>query len=192
MKPYPVCRWAHAAIDAVRELAQAHDFAPDDISEIRIRSFDYAVQLFPTMPDTTAKAQYSLPFAVATMLVHGRIGLEHISGAGMSDPKVADLVGRTVMQASAQHQARFPTGRWADVDITLRDGRVLVSGDTHARGGPERPFGRAEVVEKFLGFAIPVLGEARAQALCAAVLNLPKPVSRFVDVARHLYDPPET
>lgn len=189
VKPYPVCRWAHAAIDAARELALAHAFKPDQIAEIRIRSFDYAVQLFPTMPDTTSKAQYSLPFAVATMLVHGQIGLANISDAGLSDPKVAALVSRTVMETSERHQARFPAGRWADVEITLADGRVLVSGDTHARGGPERPFGRDEVVAKYMSFAVPVLGEARARSLCGAVLALTEPESRFDAVARHLYDP---
>jgi len=189
VKPYPVCRWAHASIDAARELAQAHGFVADDIARICIRSFDYAVQLFATMPDTTSKAQYSLPFSVATQLVHGHIGLEHISGAGLSDPAVAALVARTTMQAAPQHQARFPAGRWADVEITLTDGRVLSSGDTHARGGPERPFNQAKVVKKFLRFAEPVLGEARAKGLCTAVLGLNNPGSRFSDVAAHLYDP---
>ncbi|MCU9850333.1 MmgE/PrpD family protein [Defluviimonas sp. WL0024] len=189
VKPYPVCRWAHAAIDAARELALGHAFAADHIEKIRIRSFDYAVQLFPTMPDTTSKAQYSLPFAVATMLVQGHIGLDHISGEGLADPKVAALVGRTVMEASERHQARFPAGRWADVEITLADGRVLASGDTHARGGPERPFGRDEVVAKYKSFAVPALGEARAQGLCDAVLALTEAGSRFDAVARHLYDP---
>lgn len=189
VKPYPVCRWAHAAIDAARELAMMHNIAANDIVEIRIRSFDYAVQLFPAMPDTTSKAQYSLAFAVATMLVHGHIGLEHISGAGLADPQVAALVGRTVLETSARHQSRFPIGRWADVEIALADGSVLVSGDTHARGGPERPFDRDQVVEKYLHFAAPALGEARARGICDAVLALTEPGSRFDAVARNLYEP---
>ncbi|MEZ5778610.1 MAG: MmgE/PrpD family protein [Paracoccaceae bacterium] len=189
VKPYPICRWAHASIDAARELAEEHKFRPDDIAEIRIRSFDYAVQLFPKMPDTTSKAQYSLPFSVATVLVHGQIGLEHISGAGLSDPRVAALVERTVMETSERHQARFPAGRWADVEITLKDGAVLASGDTHARGGPERPFGRKDVVDKYMQFAVPALGAARAEALCDAVLGLTSADSRFSETASHLYDP---
>lgn len=189
VKPYPICRWAHAAIDAVRELALAHDFKADLIVQIRIRSFDNAIQLFPSMPDTSSKAQYSLPFAVATMLVHGHVGVAHISGRGLADPKVAALVSRTVMEASPHHQARFPAGRWADVEITLADGRVLASGDTHARGGPERPLGRDEVIAKYHSFAAPVLGDVRAKGLCDAVLALTEPESRFDAVARHLYDP---
>ena len=187
VKPYPICRWAHASIDAARELMIAHGPKPDDIAEIRIRSFNYAVKLYPDMPDTTSKAQYALPFPVATMIVHGRIGLEHISGAGLADPAVAALVKRTRMTAEPRHQARFPVGRWADVEFVLRDGRVLASGDTHARGGPERPFATSDVVAKFHEFADPVLGPARAAALRDATLALTEPGSRFADLARHLY-----
>jgi 2-methylcitrate dehydratase PrpD len=187
VKPYPICRWAHASIDAARELMIAHRPNPDDIAEIRIRSFDYAVKLYPTMPETTSQAQYALPFPVATMIVHGRIGLEHISGAGLADPAVAALVARTRMTAEPRHQARFPIGRWADVAFVMRDGRVLASGDTHARGGPERPFDTADVVAKFHEFADPVLGQARAAALRDATLALAEPQSRFADLARHLY-----
>jgi len=189
VKPYPICRWAHAAIDAARELMRAHSLRSEMIARVHIRSFAYAVALFPSMPDTTSKAQYSLPFAVATMLVHGHIGLEHISGAGLRDQVVARIVGLTTTEVSDRHQARYPGGRWADIEITLADGRVLASGDTHARGGPERPFETRDVVEKYALFAEPVLGAPRAGALRDAVLGLASPGGRFAEVARHLYDP---
>ncbi|MFN0115451.1 MAG: MmgE/PrpD family protein [Paracoccaceae bacterium] len=187
VKPYPTCRWAHAAVDAARELQLAHRFAAADIREIRIRSFAYAADLFAGMPDTTSKAQYALPFPVAVMLVHGRIGLEHISGPGLSDPAVAALVGRTRVATDPRHEARYPAGRWADIDIELTDGRVQTSGDTHARGGPERPFGAAEVTAKFREFAAPVVGKDRAARIETAALSLTDPASRFADLARHLY-----
>lgn len=47
VKPYPICRWAHAPIDAVRELALAHGVQHDAVTRIEIRSFHNAVQLFP-------------------------------------------------------------------------------------------------------------------------------------------------
>lgn len=187
VKPYPTCRWAHAAVDAAREVMLAHGLRHDMIARVHIRSFDYAAALFQGMPDTTSKAQYALPFPVAVMLVHGRIGLEHISGAGLSDPVVAAMVARTTVEAAPKHQARYPAGRWADVDLVLTDGRVLSSGDTHARGGPERPFGAPEIVAKFHEFADPVLGADRAAALRDAVLALPRAGSRFARVAQHLY-----
>jgi len=190
VKPYPVCRWAHAAIDGARELCLAHAITHDRIAQIRIGSFNNAVQLFPSMPDTTSKAQYSLPFAVANMIVHGRIGLEHISGASLADPLIASVVAKTVMIENARHEARFPAGRWADVEFTLTDGRVLSSGDVHARGGPERPFSDADIVAKYMEFAVPVIGQTRAHAIREAVLGLQKTDSRFSTVSALLYDAP--
>jgi 2-methylcitrate dehydratase PrpD len=189
VKPYPVCRWAHAAIDAAAEICARHEVDPDAIAAIRISSFDYAVALFQDMPATTSQAQYSLPFAVACQIVHGRIGLEHISGAGLSDPGVARLVSRTTCVSDPRHQARYPEGRWGDVALTMSDGRVLRSGDVHASGGPERPFDRERIVAKYMSFAVPALGEARATGLRDAVLSLTDPGTRFADAARFLFDP---
>lgn len=188
VKPYPICRWAHAAVDAAREICLAHGIIADDVAEVRIRSFDYAVELFPGVPETTSQAQYSLPFAVATMIVHRRIGVEHVSGEGLADADVARLIGCTRMVAEPRHQARYPAGRWADVEIQLRNGKVAASGDVHARGGPERPFSENDIVDKFMEFAVPPLGLNRAAALRDAVLSLSSD-GPFSDVARHLYDP---
>ncbi|MFO1060443.1 MAG: MmgE/PrpD family protein [Dongiaceae bacterium] len=187
VKPYPICRWAHAAIDAARELRLAHGIAAGQVEAVQVNSFDYAASLFQGLPETTSKAQYSLPFPVATMLVHGRIGLEHISGAGLADPAVAAMVRRITVAAVPRYQARYPAGRWADVEIRLKDGRVLASGETHARGGPERPYAAQDIVDKFMEFAVPPLGQARAAAIRDAALALPEPGSRFAGLARHLY-----
>lgn len=188
IKPYPICRWAHAAIDAARELCLEQRLRPERIATIRVRSFDYAAELFPAMPDTTSQAQYSLPFAVATMIAHGRVGLEEISGTALSDPIVAGLVARIEVTAEPKHQARYPAERWADIDIVLTDGQVLSSGDTHARGGPERPFSAEDIASKFMEFAEPSLGKARACTIRDAVFRLSEPKSRFADLARHLYE----
>lgn len=190
VKPYPTCRWGHAAIDAVRELRLAHGFRAEDVAEVRIKSFTYAVELFRGMPDTTSKAQYSLAFAVAVMLVHGQIGLAHISGEGLKDPAVASMVERTVLIDDPRHQARYPAGRWSDVDIVLTDGRVLSSGDVHARGGPERPFTAKDIMAKFNQFAVPVVGQSRASNIRDAALTLTEPGSSFARLAALLYDPP--
>jgi 2-methylcitrate dehydratase PrpD len=190
IKPYPICRWAHAAIDGTRALCLEHRLAPQQIARVRVNSFHHAAALFAGMPDTTSKAQYSLPFAVASMIFHGRIGLEHISGAGLHDAAVAAMLTRIEVAESARHSARFPQGRWADVQIETVDGRVLDSGDVHARGGPEAPFTPDDIVAKYMEFAAPVLGEARAAAVRDRILGLTALESRFADLAALLYAPP--
>jgi 2-methylcitrate dehydratase PrpD len=192
VKPYPICRWAHAAIDGTRALILAHGLSADDIAKVQVNSFSEAAALYRGMPDTTSKAQYSLRFSVAAYAVHGRIGLEHISGAGLRDPAVAAMLERIDVAEAERHSVRFPLNRWADVAITTRDGRVLESGDVHARGGPEAPMSRGEVEAKYVEFAAPVLGMGRALAIRDAVLSLTGPKSRFSDLSALLYDPPAT
>ena len=189
IKPYPICRWAHAPTDAARELMTTHGITHDKINRVVIRSFANAVALYPGLPDTTSKAQYSLPFAVAAMLVHGQIGLDQISGPGLSDPQVARLVAATECEISAEHEALFPAYRTADVDLVLDDGRVLSSGVTHARGGPERPFGAAEITQKFMDFATPVAGPQRAADIRDACLSLTHPGARFATLGQLLVEP---
>ncbi|TIU85749.1 MAG: MmgE/PrpD family protein, partial [Mesorhizobium sp.] len=190
IKPYPVCRWAHAAIDATRALCLQHGLRPEDIRKVHVNSFHYAATLFAGMPDTTSKAQYSLPFAVATMIHYGRIGVEHISGSGLRDAAVADLLKRVEVNEAAKHSDRFPAGRWADVQIETVDGRQLESGDVHARGGPEAPFSEDDIVAKYIEFASPVLGSTRAAAIRDGILGLTDADHRFSEVTALVYDPP--
>ncbi|MCG7521099.1 MmgE/PrpD family protein [Ruegeria sp. Ofav3-42] len=189
VKPYPICRWAHAAIDGVRAVILEHDLTHDQIQSIQINSFHEAACLFDGMPDTTSQAQYSLPFAVAVQAIYGRIGVEHISGAGLSDPVVADLVPRIRVSEVDRHNVRFPNGRWADASLKLTDGRVLESGDIHARGGPEAPISRDEVIAKYTEFAAPVVGLNRANAIRTAVLDWTDPASRLSDLMPLVIDP---
>ncbi|KIC38656.1 2-methylcitrate dehydratase [Ruegeria sp. ANG-R] len=189
IKPYPICRWAHAAIDGVRLLMHQHSLSHQQIKSIRINSFHEAACLFSDRPQTTSQAQYSLPFAAAAQAVHGRIGVEHISGAGLADPEVAKVMSRIEVAESPRHSARFPQGRWADVVIETTDGAAYESGDLNARGGPESPLSQPEIIDKFTGFAAPVLGAARADNIRAAILELPQSGSVFSRLSGLLYDP---
>jgi 2-methylcitrate dehydratase PrpD len=192
VKPYPICRWAHAPIDGVRELMLANSLTHDDIAGIRINTFHEGACLFQGVPDSTAVAQYSLSFAVAAQTVHGRIGLEHVSGAGLRDAQVLAMIDRISVAESDAHNASFPNTRDADVQITLHDGRVLDSGLVHARGGSERPMAEADIITKFEEFAGPVLGVARTAAIRDAVLGLADGSSCLADLRAHLYDPVES
>ena len=188
VKPYPVCRWAHAAIDAVQILIQANKIKHDDIKSIHVNTFHESACLFQGMPDSTSKAQYSLSFAIATMAAYGRIGVEHISGKGLHDPLVARIIERISVAQADKHNDRFPAGRWADVQITLSDGRLLDSGDVHARGGPEAPMSETELIAKFMEFSAPSLGTSRAANIREAVLGLSSNSSRFSTLGALLYD----
>lgn len=191
VKPYPICRWAHAAIDGVRQVMRQHELTHPMIERIEINSFHQAACLFPGLPETTSQAQYSLPFSVAVQAVHGRIGVEHISGARLSDPLVAGIVDRIRVSEHDRHNARFPQGRWADVRVITKDGQTFESGDMNARGGPDVPMSRQEIIDKFHEFAAPFIGETRANKIETAVLGLVDGGAQYAQLAELIFDPPE-
>jgi len=190
IKPYPICRWAHAALDALSGLMRAHGFHADDVANIKVNTFAESAALFPGMPATTSQAQYSLPFALATMLVHGRIGPDEITGAGLSDPQVAALLPRISVHEAVRHSERFPKGRWSDVTVELKDGRRLASGDVNARGGSEAPMDMHEVEAKFhiMASALP---DPRRRAIWEMREQLMQPEAKFEELARLVRAPME-
>ena len=189
VKPYPICRWAHGAIDATRKVMQDHDLQPEQIETIEVRTFREGVALFQGIPDTTSRAQYSLPFAVAAYVLNGKIGVEQISGEGLSDSRVHEMISRIRVCESNDHNARFPAQRTADVTVTLTDGTKLESGLVDARGGSDTPFSRAEIVEKYDSFAEQFAGQNRSRDIKDVLMGLTDPNSRLSDLNNLIFEP---
>jgi len=187
VKPYPICRWAHAACDALHAVMRAHDLAADDIETLEVRTFAESAHLFAGAPETTSQAQYSLAFALAVMLVHGRITPADISGDGLRDARVLGLLPRVRVREDPRHSARFPDGRWSDITVTLRDGRQVSSGDVQARGGPEEPMSDDELHEKFEAMTARALPRARRDAIWALREDLCAPGTPFSALADLVY-----
>ena len=183
IKPYPVCRWAHGTLAAMDKLRTDEGLSADQVDRVDIGTFAEASRLFAGVPETTSQAQYSLNFAVATVLNYGRIGPEHLTGEGLTDPAVVELIPRIAVTEEPRHSARFPAGRWSDVTVTLRDGRVLKSGDMDAHGGPESPMPDTEVREKLHHMAGHALPPDRIDAIWAMRDRLLDPGCRFAELA---------
>lgn len=183
IKPYPICRWAHAAIDALRKLMQQEGVSADNVSSIEVRAFAESARLFAGEPETTSQAQYSLNFALATMLRYGHIGPEHLTDAGLRDSQILSLIPRITAVEVQRHSDRFPDGRWSDIEVTLTDGRILASGDVHARGGPEAWMSDEEVEAKFHTMCATALPEDRTNAIWAMRNALLDPATKFAELA---------
>lgn len=172
VKPMPVCRWAQPAAQAVLSLRAAHPgLDPAALRAVEVRSFREAVSLGCRAPADTDAAQYSLPFAVAATLVHGRLTAAEIDGDALRDPAVLALSRAMRLVESPAFNARFPAERWAEVAVTLADGTVLESGPATTQGDPERPLDDAALLAKFRAGSAGAWDAATAAAIEAAVMG---------------------
>jgi len=104
---------------------------------------------------------------------------------------VADSVTGSAVEETAAHNEKVPRHRMADVTRSTVDGRGLGSGAVHARGGPEEPMSRDDVIAKYMEFAAPVLGQGRAVAIRDAILGLMDPDRMFSDLGALIFDAPK-
>ncbi len=162
-KAYPVCRWAHPAIDAVQDLMQANDLTSDMIDRARILTFHYATKLAGHEPKTLDEMTYALAFPFAIMAVRGKIGVAELQPEILNDPEILRISRATVLQETEHYNKISIKKRWADVTLYLKDGRELQSKAYSPRGDPDNPLSDAEISKKFHMFADDVLGASRAQ-----------------------------
>jgi 2-methylcitrate dehydratase PrpD len=172
-KPYPICRWAQPAVEAALTLRRTHGVTGADIEAIEIETFHEAVRLDQHRPATTEEAQYSLPFPVAAALVRGRLAPKDISGPSLADGEILAMSDRISLREANDLNARFPAERFARVTLWLKDGRVVKSATTPARGDVERPLSDDEILAKFRQVASETLG-SRADEIVTAIEMLPE------------------
>ncbi|GAB4184906.1 MAG: MmgE/PrpD family protein [Thalassobaculales bacterium] len=188
-KPYPVCRWAQPAVEAVAALVRDHGLSAAAVARLEIRSFREAVALATRRPASADEAQYSLPFPVAAYLVRGRLGGAELDGAALADPGVLALSEAMVLTEWPAFSRLFPAERWAQAVVDLKDGRRLESAPAVARGSAENPLDDGELAAKFAGLAGPVLGRRRMAAIAAEVDALDRPARDLAPLLDLLLSP---
>lgn len=171
-KPYPVCRWAQAPIEAVLEIKRTHNLTSDMVDHIEIRTFHESVRLATNDPKTTEEAQYSTSYPCAVALVSGNVGIDEVMPAAFENPEVARISKGLVMVEDAYCNQTFPAQRHASAVLHLKDGRALKSGITSPRWTAEAPPTEAELRRKFHGLAAPLIGGEHAQAIEQAISAL--------------------
>lgn len=118
-------------------------------------------------------AKFSLPFSIATTIVHGAATVPAFREVARTDETIRSLARRVFVREDAEATAKLPALRPARVTVTLKNGRVLEAQALTNRGDTEDPYTPAEVRQKFFDLAVPVWGQPRAEAIIAAIDALP-------------------
>ena len=121
LKPYPVCRWAQAPVEAALFLRAAHGIDGAEVEAVRVESFHEATRLATRDCRTTEEAQYSTAFPVAVALARGAVGPRDVT-EGLDDPLVRRIAARLDFTEDAAANAAFPGTRLARVTVRTARG----------------------------------------------------------------------
>ncbi|HEX9673360.1 MAG TPA: MmgE/PrpD family protein [Burkholderiales bacterium] len=166
-------RWSvgspiQAPLDSLLELIRAHGIKAGDVEKLTVRVAKQGANTTDnrTMPDIC------MQHMCAVMLLDGIVTFASSHDeARMKDPKVLALRSRIVLFGDEALTRALPA-RQGIVELGLGDGRELRHHTKAVRGTAQNPMPRAEVDEKAYHLLAPVLGKARARALCDAVWTL--------------------
>ena len=167
-KTYPCGVVAHPAMDAaITASAQIAD--PAEITGGTVRCNPLVPELMgEPQPEDGLRSRFSARHGVAVGLLYGRAGLAEFSDEVATSPQVARLRGLIALEPDPG-VARDA----AVLRISLRSGGPVEVRVEHARGSVARPLTDGELLEKVRALVAPVLGEAAADRIRAAVDRLP-------------------
>ena len=162
IKPYPCGVLGHPTMDAMRKLVVANDVKPEQIKAIRVRAGSNILNpLRYPIAHNELEAKFCPAFMVAAIAlrrkaghprVHRRVRAQRAGaaddGQGRADPRSRDRGAR--LREDPQH-GRSGSGRRP---------ALVEHADERYRGGPDRPFTRDELHEKFAECAALVLPPA--------------------------------
>ncbi len=175
-KPYPACHYVHASVDATRQLLDEAPIAVDEIEEIVALTTEAGVSLVleplasKHAPRSEYEAKFSLPYSVASMLVHGQVDVSTYTDEALGDRAVGELASKVSYEV--KDYETFPAAFPGGVRITMSDGAVREAELPYQRGGPDNPMEDGEVRDKFRTNASLALDPATVESLEEAVLGL--------------------
>lgn len=193
IKVFACCRYMHSPIEAALRAAGSGSWAPQEVETIQVGlvSPGWGLVAEPLdakyAPQTRVDAQFSLPFGVATALVHGRAMATEFREAQLADPTILALARKVTVHHDEALDREYPAHWPSWCRIVLGDGRTLRGQVNTTKGDPENPLAPEEVRAKFDLLAGMAWDARASQRIVAAVEDLDeRPVRELMDFARQV------
>jgi 2-methylcitrate dehydratase PrpD len=166
IKPYPCGCLGHPTMDAMLTLVTRHDVKPEQIRKIRLRAGSNILNpLRYKIANTELEAKFCPPFMLSAVALRRKAGVNEFSDEFVRSEPVQAMMRRvdTVFDRGIEDQGFVRM--LSIVEVELEDGRVLTQESGPYRGGPERPFTREELRDKFMECGSLVLPPDRLDAI---------------------------
>ena len=169
IKPYPSCRYSHAALDALIDLRADNDIQSDEINSVRIGLPETGWKIIGDpeedkhYPKSTVDGQFSMAFCAAVALREGGLAWDDYA-KHINDDNTLDLCKRVGTAIDPKTEAEFPKNFSGSVKVMTNRGD-FESFVAVPKGEPGNFLSAAELRAKFDGLVGPYLPPARVDEL---------------------------
>jgi len=162
IKPYPCGVLGHPTMDAMRRLVMKHDVKANDIAAIRVRAGSNILNpLRYPIASNELEAKFCPAFMVSAIALRRKAGIHEFNDQFVQSAAVQALMRKVERVLDPEIEAKGFEKIRSTVEVDLVDGRKLVEhADERYRGGPDLPFTRDELYEKWSDCASLVLPQA--------------------------------
>jgi 2-methylcitrate dehydratase PrpD len=146
IKPWPSCRHTHPAVDAAQELRK-RIASPDAIERVEVETYQAALDICDRPePQSEYQAKFSLQHSVAAALSLPQVDFSAFDAQARTD--LADLRSHVKLRLAEPYASAYPRAWGSAVTVIGKDGSRLSAQRTQARGDPEAPLSRDEMIAK--------------------------------------------
>jgi len=171
-KLHACCLYNHPVLDGVQSLLGKERFVADDVEFIKVEAPGLATIMTDPEPANMLAAKFSLPYAVATAVVHDSTDITAFYPDRLQDPQTLDLSHRVDIVTDPEMDLRRYDYPAAKVSISLKDGRIITEDVIAHHGDTQNPASREELVGKFNFLVEDVLGEDGSARVVETVSHL--------------------
>ena len=153
-KSYPVCSAAQAAAELCQSMVQRHGLNPDQIISVLCEVPPLvAISLIYDKPETIREAQFSMQFAIGSMLAFDDLSLDQLKPEVLANNQLRQQMAKVTMQVSeklandASVSVRCPEG--AGIVLTTSQGDYYDEFLERPTGMPGNPISDQALTAKF-------------------------------------------
>ncbi len=172
VKIHPACAHLHGAIDAAASLGSQTIIDPESVDKVFVLTYSGAATFDDPAPANDLCARFSLPFLVASALVHGHLDEASLPEGAIEDAGATELAKRVHISTTPEMDGGYPAGRPAQVEVHLFSGRVLRAAWSLPRGDGPMALLDPEVRSKPRRLLVGCVGEELADGLLAGIAEL--------------------
>jgi 2-methylcitrate dehydratase PrpD len=177
IKMHACARSIHPALDLIEEImarSPGGRLEPRQIERIDFRAYISPTTLHNKTPATAFATRFSLPFAVASLIYHGRGQLANFEDAAFANPVIRDLALRVNISENPDYTKFFPHKQPCDVAVHFTDGHIERARAEHTKGDPSNPRKPEEFRHKFFDVAQRYWSREQAERILDGIMALEK------------------